>query len=167
MTRELYRYTFDPSLSLRDVEASLFLAALAAESLHGRSQVRLDASFILSRKKRSCVVDATTEVGRSITRIFTGFLAREFGEEFFTVKRVNEVPNGNVSLKGDLKERVDQFGKLELPDQPRFMHMGISDLVNDLWREVQSLRAELLKAKKPDLGFLNEALNSGDGVYRP
>ena len=92
MSRELYRYTFDPSLSLGDVEASLFLALLAAESLHGRSQVRLDASFTLSRKKRSCVVDGTTEVGRSITRIFTGFLTREFGEETFRVKRVQEGP---------------------------------------------------------------------------
>jgi len=92
MNRELYRYTFIPSLSMGDIEASLFLALLAAESLHGRSQVRLDASFSLSRKKHSCIIDATTEVGRSITRIFTGFLTREFGEAAFTVKRVNEDP---------------------------------------------------------------------------
>jgi len=33
-------------------------------------------------------VDAATDVGRAIARIFTGFLTREFGEEAFKVERV-------------------------------------------------------------------------------
>jgi hypothetical protein len=64
MNRELYRYNFDSKVPIRDVEESLLLAVLAAESLHGRSLVRLDASFCLDSHKRSCVVDAATEVGR-------------------------------------------------------------------------------------------------------
>ena len=66
MNRELYRYNFDSKVPIRDVEESLLLAVLAAESLHGRSLVRLDASFCLDSHKRSCVVDAATEVGRAI-----------------------------------------------------------------------------------------------------
>ena len=92
MNRELYRYNFDSEVPIRDVEESLLLAVLATECLHGRSLVRLDACFCLDSKKRSCVVDAATEVGRAITRIFTGFLSREFGEEAFRVKRVGEAP---------------------------------------------------------------------------
>jgi len=88
MNRELYRYNFDSKVPIRDIEESLLLAVLAAESLHGRSLVRLDASFCLDSHKRSCVVDAATEVGRAIARIFTGFLTREFGEEAFKVERV-------------------------------------------------------------------------------
>ncbi|NIM21303.1 MAG: hypothetical protein GTN64_02610, partial [Candidatus Latescibacteria bacterium] len=88
MNREIYRYNFSAEVSLRDVEESLFLAVLATESLHGRSLVRLDASFCLDEKKRSCIVDAGTEVGRHIARIFTGFLAGEFGEDAFKVKRL-------------------------------------------------------------------------------
>ena len=42
-----------------------------------------------------------------------------------------------------LKERVDAFALMELPGQPRMMHMGTSYLVNDLWREIQSLNAAL------------------------
>ncbi len=76
MNRELYRYNFDSKVPIRDVEESLLLAVLAAESLHGRSLVRLDASFCLDSRKRSCIVDAATEVGRAIARIFTGFLTR-------------------------------------------------------------------------------------------
>ena len=72
MNRELYRYNFNTKVPFRDVEESLLLAVLAAESLHGRALVRLDASFCLDSKKRSCVVDAATDVGRAIARIFTG-----------------------------------------------------------------------------------------------
>ena len=42
----------------------------------------------LDAGKRSCVVDAATDVGRAIARIFTGFLTREFGEEAFQVQRI-------------------------------------------------------------------------------
>ena len=87
MTRDIYRYRFNESIPLREAEESLLLAVLAVESLYGRSPVRLDAAFYLDREKRSCVVDAGSEVGRAIARIFTGFLTRQFGEESFRVER--------------------------------------------------------------------------------
>jgi hypothetical protein len=37
----------------------------------------------------SCVIDAGTEVGRDIVRLFTGFAINEFGEEAFRVRREN------------------------------------------------------------------------------
>lgn len=42
-----------------------------------------------------------------------------------------------------LKERVDAFALMELPGQPRMMHMGTSYLVNDLWREIDRLQRQL------------------------
>ena len=88
MKRDIYRYRFAETIPLRDVENSLLLAVMAVESLHGRSQIHLDARFCLSRKKRSCVVDAATAVGRDIARVFTGFLSMEFGDEAFKVERL-------------------------------------------------------------------------------
>lgn len=88
MHGEQYRYDFESEVPRREVEESLLLAVLAAESLHGRERVVLDAEFRLDPKTRSCVVDASTEVGMAIARLFTGFLSREFGEEVFTVKRM-------------------------------------------------------------------------------
>ncbi len=90
VSKEIYQYHFAYSASMRDVEETLLLSVIAAEALHGRSLVRLDASFCMDEKKRSCIVDAGTEVGRHIARIFTGFLAREFGEDAFKVKRLGE-----------------------------------------------------------------------------
>jgi hypothetical protein len=88
MTEELYRYVFVPEVPAEEVEASLLLAVLAAESLHGEAQVRLDAAHFLDPDRRSCVVDAATAVGRDLNRLFVGFLRREFGADAFQVERV-------------------------------------------------------------------------------
>jgi hypothetical protein len=82
-----YRYTFQDEMRMTDVKESLLLATMAAESLHGRSRVHLDASFNLDEAGRTCVIDAGTEVGQDIARIFTGYLTREFGEDAFQVER--------------------------------------------------------------------------------
>ena len=86
MNREIYQYRFKNGTSMQDVEDTLMLSTIAAEALHGRSEVNLDAKFRLDRKKRICEVSAGTEVGRDIARIFTGFLTREFGEDSFRVE---------------------------------------------------------------------------------
>lgn len=88
MTRDGYRYQFDESLPLREAERWLLLSVVAAESLYGRAPVRLDAAFCLDRQRRSCVVDAASDVGRAIARIYTGFLTHQFGESAFRVERV-------------------------------------------------------------------------------
>jgi hypothetical protein len=90
MTKELYRYAFTPGVPIEEVEASLLLAVLATESLHGEAQTRLDAAHYLDPTKRACVIDAVTPVGRDLNRLFTGFLNREFGADVFVVERVDE-----------------------------------------------------------------------------
>ena len=100
MTKLSYRYTFGDELSAEEIEDSLLLAVMAAESLHGRSQVRLDAAFHLNLKKRTCLVHADTEVGRHVARLFTGFLTREFGETAFAVERVAVDPDEEPVLAG-------------------------------------------------------------------
>lgn len=89
MNRTLYRYHLGIKIPFQDAQETLFLAVLATESLHGTSQVRLDASFCLDEDRRSCVIDACTRVGRDLARIFTGFLRREFGEGAFRVERLS------------------------------------------------------------------------------
>ena len=88
MDTNAYRYEFPPGVPMDEVEDTLMLSALAVECLHGRSQLRLDGAFRLDKPGRSCRVDARSHIGRRIARIFTGFLAREFGEHGFTVQRV-------------------------------------------------------------------------------
>lgn len=87
MTREIYRYVFPTGVEMREVEASLLLAFLATESLHGESQVRMDAAHHLDSQRRTCAIDAHTSVGRDINRLFVGFLRHEFGDQSFSVQR--------------------------------------------------------------------------------
>jgi len=93
MSAEVYRYSFVDSISFEEVEASLVLALLATEALHGQTQVRLDADHAVDAEKRSCVVDASTAVGRDLNRLFAGFLSREFGADAFEVERVDHLPH--------------------------------------------------------------------------
>ena len=98
MNREVYRYRFKEKISLKEIEDSLFLSVLATESVFGRSRIRLDASFYLDKKKRACVIDASTEVGRHIASVFTGFLMQEFGEDAFRVERSDNPEKKTASV---------------------------------------------------------------------
>jgi len=42
-----------------------------------------------------------------------------------------------------LEDRVNAFNRLQLPSQPRFIHMGTGQLIRDLWNEVQWLRFQI------------------------
>lgn len=90
MSQEVHRYKFEASAPADEIESTVLLAILAAEGLHGQSQVRLDASYAFDSEKRTCVIDASTDVGRDVSRIFAGFAIREFGEAAFTVTRVEK-----------------------------------------------------------------------------
>jgi len=90
MSQCIYKYSFDNQFQLKEIENSLFIAALATESLYGRSRLKLDTAFRLEKQKRSCVIDGSTEVGQHIACVFTGLLTKEFGEDGFKVERLNE-----------------------------------------------------------------------------
>jgi hypothetical protein len=87
--KEVYRYRFSPSVVLKDVEASLQLAIVSVEALHGEAQARLDIQYLLDVETRSCVVDASTSAGRDLNKVFAGYLCREFREGSFSVDRMS------------------------------------------------------------------------------
>jgi hypothetical protein len=88
MFKEIYRYIFATTVPLEEIEASIVLAIVATESLHGESQARLDIAHYLDLATRTCLVDARTEVGRDFNRLLIGFIRKEFGEDSFRVERV-------------------------------------------------------------------------------
>jgi hypothetical protein len=80
MIQESFHYRFAESVPEQELEETLMLAVLAVESLHGRSRVRMESRFNLDKAGRTCVIDASTDVGRDLARIFTGYSVREYGE---------------------------------------------------------------------------------------
>ena len=89
MPDSAFRYQFNESMDMDEVEAAFVLAIFATESIHGESDTRLHAEHTLDLKKRTCAVDGNTSVGRDLNRLFTGFLRREFGENSFTVQKTD------------------------------------------------------------------------------
>jgi hypothetical protein len=88
MEGHIYRYQFIESIDIVEVRATVTLAILATESLHGESRVRLEARHEFDADRRLCVVDATGEVGRDLNRLLLGFISREFGRDSFQVARL-------------------------------------------------------------------------------
>lgn len=92
MNPVIYRYRFKPHVPLQDVEETLLLGVLAAEGLHGAARIEMDVCYCFDRDRHACVVDARSDVGRDVARIFTNFLRHEFGADAFDVKAVDVVP---------------------------------------------------------------------------
>ena len=63
----------------------------------GAAEVRMDGGFLLVEKRRVLVVDATTPVGLSIAKVFTGLVLREFGEDAFRVDRIVDDAHATVA----------------------------------------------------------------------
>lgn len=90
MPQQHYQYIFSQSIDIADVEATVTLAALATESLHGEARMQLEGRHEFDAEKRTCVIDAFGEVGRDFNQLFLGFMRREFGRESFQIARIPE-----------------------------------------------------------------------------
>lgn len=93
MTAGVYRFQLRPDVPLEDAEMTLQLAILAAEGLFGGARVRMEAGYRVDEPQRALQVDASTEVGSAVVRIFTAFLTREFGETRFAVRHTEAPKN--------------------------------------------------------------------------
>lgn len=93
------RFELGSHVSLTDAEMSLHLAMFAVEGLFGRARVRLDADYEIDEPQHQIVVDAGTEIGAVLVRVFTALLLREFGEDSFAVSRVERLPQEQERAK--------------------------------------------------------------------
>ncbi len=103
MSRQVFRYHFHDDVELVYVEAELVLASFNLESLHGPARARLEAAHFLDHEQRSLVIDATTEVGEDLNRLFVGGLLRELGPDAFTVRRVDKQTAPTQQSSGGLQ----------------------------------------------------------------
>ena len=78
---------FDRDVSFEEVEGTLELARLAAESLHGPEQVELDAAWSLDRRRHTVTLNTASAAGRTLALVFLGYARREFGSRCVRVYR--------------------------------------------------------------------------------
>lgn len=87
MTVSRYRYIFDRAVPYEEVCDTLHLALLAVVSMHGETRVRLECDFERDEFAHAVVIDATSDISRQLNEIFSGFVAREFGDDAFVIQR--------------------------------------------------------------------------------
>lgn len=90
MTIDTYQFQFDDSISAGDVEETLGIAVIATECLHGEAQVQLDRCYRLNKELKLLSIEAGTDVGRDLNRLFLGFATREFGRERVRVLKMRD-----------------------------------------------------------------------------
>src|SRR5262245_57701594 len=86
MSRQVFKYTFDSAVPMDEVEQTLVLALLVVQILHGDAQARLAVGHYFDRRRRACVVDASTPEGRDLSKLLVGLLIREYGPDSFAVR---------------------------------------------------------------------------------
>lgn len=82
-----YLFTFPATVEPDELESTLVLALMGAESLHSAADLMLDARRYLDRDARTCRIEAGSPAGHTLARLFTGYLIREFGEDGFQVEQ--------------------------------------------------------------------------------
>jgi hypothetical protein len=88
----VYMYLLDESVSAGQAESRMFLAAVNAENIFGEAQMRLDAKFRYERHGHVAWIDANTEVGKAIAKLFISYISTEFGGDACQVRHVEAVP---------------------------------------------------------------------------
>ena len=91
MPQLLYRFHFREDVPMEEVEATLWLALVAMESLYGEPQARLQIAYAFDAAQRSCVIDDSTGLGEDLSCVYIGFLQLEFEPEAFRVERLEPV----------------------------------------------------------------------------
>ena len=89
MPKQIYRYRFKPTLSITEIKTTFFLALFAVECLHGVPRVQLDATYGMDANHRTVGIGTEGQVNQDLNRLFVGFLSHLFGENAFSVRRVN------------------------------------------------------------------------------
>lgn len=93
---QIFKYGFAETVPMPDVEAAFVLAVIATEALYGESETRLLVEHAMDVSAHTCVIDASTDLGRDLNRLFVGFLRREFGDASFSVRRLAETASAKM-----------------------------------------------------------------------
>lgn len=105
MNAPRYCFKFTNAVDMRDVEETLLMSVIAAEAVHGRARVHLDARFNVDATNRSCVVGADSVVGQDIAKVFTEFLLLDVGESAFEINGAGAQRGQHVNVMSDRGSR--------------------------------------------------------------
>jgi hypothetical protein len=97
MEKSVVTFSFEAAVPMEDVRATLRLALLAAECLHGEDRVRLEAHVSIDPAQHTCSIETGFEVGRTLAILFGGYIRREFGDSAVTFQSSNPTVDASTT----------------------------------------------------------------------
>lgn len=82
---KVLRFAFEKDHDREGVEADMALAIFAAECIHGRPRVRMEARYLVSPDGKSCVMEVRGAAGEAAARVFAGLASARLGDDGFRV----------------------------------------------------------------------------------
>lgn len=96
MTRTVYRFTFEPGVPMAHVLRGLLLSTTAVEAIYGESAMMVDGKFSVCKRERTCDIDAETQVGMDLAKVFAKFMNLHSGGCFRTEFVEEKAPTGDI-----------------------------------------------------------------------
>ena len=81
MTDRIFKFKLADHVNFTEAEATLGLARIAAESLHGRDRLIFEHKVTVDRAANEIFIATSGIAGYEMAVIFSGFMWREFGRE--------------------------------------------------------------------------------------
>lgn len=86
----VYRFSFDPSVDIRDVEYVLDLSIAAMTAMSGEAAVRLGFAYSVAREHHSVAIDVRSEIGMNVVLVFVGLSILSFGGDRVSAERLGD-----------------------------------------------------------------------------
>jgi hypothetical protein len=99
LTRTVYKFTFDDNVPMDGIAKIMALSTIPIESIHGESAMMLDGRFLMNMmnmRRRTCLIDAESQAGNDLARVFTGFLNLQAAGRFSVVADESSDPLGDL-----------------------------------------------------------------------
>ncbi len=87
MSDNILIFKFEDTIPIQDLIDTLSLARIGVESLHGAAKAQIEIRQHINERERRIAIDATTDCGRDLAKLFTGFARKEYGWQAFTIER--------------------------------------------------------------------------------
>ncbi len=110
MTRTTYHFTFLKSVPMDAVEDALVLAVLAAEAIHDGDRAVARAVHLPESLPRVCVIDARTNAGRTVLRVFFAYVTGMFGVRAFRVVTTEDLERRAAGARGKCRHCARRAG---------------------------------------------------------
>ena len=108
----VYRFIFDPSVEMRDIEHLLDLSIAAMTALSGEAAVRLGFAYSVAPQHRSVAMEVRSESGMNVAMVFVGLSILAFGGDRVSAER----PDANaLSLRTNRERNSGPSEKVRLP----------------------------------------------------